>query len=565
MAAALASSCTAPHAAPTAEDTLHIVALNDFHGALYEQPDGEHEGAALGGLPFLKGALDALRAEHPDALVLDGGDLFQGSWPVNASQGLGAVEAYNLLGVDAAAVGNHEFDYGGKEGLSPLLGALEAGAKAADFAWLAANIDQRQPDGAYLPWRPEGIEGWTVLERGGRRVGVIGLSTVDTPQTTLAAHVAELRFNDVVRTVEQLLPLVEAEGVDVIALVAHLSGTCEADGTGSCTPHGELERLATELPPGAVDVIVSGHTHTGIAARIADTLVVQNFSGGTALGHLELAFTDEAFDIDRSVVHEPWVLRHRPADPGCGGDDYDLSPQWVRGRTVKPSPEALALVRRLEANSGNLCAEVGCSARVMTRDRRAESEVGNLVADAIHAAYPQADLAIANAGGLRADLPMGTLRREHIQALMPFDNRLVVLELSGAQLRDVLAIGLSGQHGFLQLSGATAHLDPARTTGADRDGDGEVMQWETDRLCSVQVAGQPLDPARTYTVVTSDFLASGGDHLGPAMSEAKRLETGALMREQLFGWFEQQSACVGALGSPIDAAAPRIRQAPCAP
>ena len=112
---------------PSAPRVLHIVAMNDFHGGLYEKPKYKSPDRALGGLPWLASAVDALREEHPDLLLLDGGDVFQGSWPVNATKGRGAVEAFNLLGVDAAAVGNHEFDYGGLEGEHPLRGALERG------------------------------------------------------------------------------------------------------------------------------------------------------------------------------------------------------------------------------------------------------------------------------------------------------------------------------------------------------------------------------------------------------------------------------------------------------
>ena len=185
--------------------TLHIVAMNDFHGALYEQPMKGSD-KAIGGLPWLAGAVDALRADHPDLLLLDAGDLFQGSWPVNATEGRGSVEAENLLGVDAAAVGNHDFDYGPIEGDDSLRGALKAGAKLAKFQWLTANVFHE--DGTR--WEPEGIAPWTMLERKGRKIAVIGLTTTDTPETTLKKNVADLRFEDVVQAVQDILTEVNA-------------------------------------------------------------------------------------------------------------------------------------------------------------------------------------------------------------------------------------------------------------------------------------------------------------------------------------------------------------------
>ena len=184
---------------PAAEPVvLPIAALNDWHGALYEQP--VDEGVVAGGLPWLVGTMESLRAEHPNLVVLDGGDVFQGDWPINASKGLGAVQAFSLIGVDAAAVGNHEFDYGGTD-THPLRGALMDAAARAPFAWLAANINEA--DGT--PWAPEGITATTIIERNGVKLGVIGLSTMETPQTTLPANVADLQFTDPVAAVNAAL------------------------------------------------------------------------------------------------------------------------------------------------------------------------------------------------------------------------------------------------------------------------------------------------------------------------------------------------------------------------
>lgn len=554
---------------PPPEVRLTLVALNDFHGGLYEQPSRSHEDLVLGGLPWLAGALTALRDSNPNLLVLDGGDLFQGPWPVNATLGRGAIEAYNLLGVDAAAIGNHEFDYGPHNAHDhPRLGALLSGLKEAQFSWLSANIVDAT-SGA--PWRPEGLAPWTLIQRAGVSIAVIGLSTTETPTTTRPRYVTDLRFTDVVESVRALLPEIEASGAQVVVVVGHLTGSCEPAGeleiAETCQPDGEIGRLLNELPPGTLDVIVAGHAHTLMAHRIDQTFVLENRSQGRILGRVELVVTPEGVDADRSRVLPPLPLLHTPADPGCGEGRYDLTPQNIPGLgMVTPSAPAIELVERLEDEAGSLCTPVGCSLAEMTRDRKAESPVGNLVAEAMLAAFPgRADVAVQNGGGLRADLPEGTLRREHIQAVMPFDNRLYLVDLRGDQLELMLRIGSSGRHSLLQIAGARYHLDPSLTTGSDIDGDGTVDTWEYNRLCSSEVAGAAIDPTANYRVVVTDFLMNGGDHLTPVFDDTVTiLEEGPLLRDALEAFVIQAGdACLNSEHFAPSIEAPRIVQSPC--
>lgn len=558
----LAACHRAPAPAATTEPVvLHLAAINDFHGALYESRGTEDPSRALGGLPWLVAATDALRADHPDLLLLDGGDTFQGSWPVNRTFGMGSVQAFELLKVDAAAVGNHEFDYGAGAG-SGLRNALEAAAKEADFAWLAANIEHA--DGT--PWQPEGIAPWTVIERSGVKVGVIGLTTAETPQTTLLANVADLAFTDPVAAVRRALPELEAAGARVVVVVGHLTGSCETPAYASppqdCQPDGEIGRLLTELPAGTLDLLVVGHAHTLFANRFGDTWVLEGRAKGHVINRLDLAVGPEGVLPDASVLHEPWLLEHAAVDPGCEGGDFPTAPIDVGGRELAPSTAAIALVDALEAKAGSLCDEVGCSAAPLGRSREAESGVGDWVADAMLASM-QADLAVTNSGGLRADLPGGTLRREHVHAVMPFENRLVTVDLTGGQLREMLRIGSSGAHGILQVAGATYRYDPARTDGKDRDGDGAVADWERDRLCAATVRGAPIDPTKVYRVVTNDFLVGGGDHFGPVFEGRPVVETGPLMRDALEAHVRGLGACLGA-SAPLPApGSPRVVVGPC--
>ncbi len=556
----------APPAQPEEPVTITIVAMNDFHGAIHAQTPRGQEDMRMGGLPWLVGAVDAIRTEHPDMVLLDGGDVFQGDWEVNATEGRGAVDALNMLGLDAAAVGNHDFDYGPLEDGDPdnLRGALEAGAKRSNFQWLSANIENS--DGSV--WAPDGIAPWTIIERKGKRIGVIGLSTQDTPQTTLLRNVADLSFTDIVETVRELLPVIHAEGVDAMVLVAHLTGSCEPEGYfqvgAPCTPDDEIGCLLNELPVGTFDVMVLGHAHTIMAHRVGDTFLMEQRAKGHALGTLELVFGPDGVDADASHIREPWPLLHTKADPGCEEGEYDYTPQQIGERTVTPNAEAVALVDALEAEAGSMCEQLGCADHYMGRTRTAESEAGNFMADAMLGHFPQADFAIQNSGGVRANLPEGVVRRGSLQAMMPFDNRVFLVEMTGVQVNELFRLGSSGAHGILQVAGATYHFDPEQSGGSDLDGDGETADWETNRLCAVTVGQTPVDPEATYKIVTTDFLFDGGDHLGHVFEHTTLLEEGPLLREVLYS---ETSAlgdvCIGANGPLVNPEAPRIAQGSC--
>ncbi len=565
-------ACFACKAAPepmppaTPPVTLTFLAMNDFHGALYEKPIADDPARAAGGLPWLVAAVESVRAEEPNLILLDGGDSFQGDWPVNASKGAGSVAAFELLKVDAAAIGNHEFDYGaGPEGTDPLHGALEFAALSRT-QWLAANIQQSTPSGLQ-PWAPPGIAPWKMLEREGVRIAVIGLSTMETPQTTLAKNVADLQFVDPVQAVRDLLPEVHAQGADVVVVVAHLTGKCEPKSffeTGpQCTPDGEIGRLLLELPRGAIDLLVVGHAHTLLAERVGDTFVLENRSQGQALGRVDLVVGPNGVDPDASKLHSPWALVHERVDPGCTGASYPLEAREVGGKMLSPSSKALELIRDLEQKAGgSLCDRVACAAEPLGRDRTQESEVGNLVADAMKAAYPEADFAIANSGGLRADIPAGDVRREQVFGVMPFDNRVEVVELSGDKVLRLFRLGSSGAHGVLQVSGARYRFDPKGTNGEDLDADGQVADWERNRLCSATLDSGVIDPARTYKVVTSDFLRGGGDHLGLAFQDAKVISEGPLLRDVIADYLKKQPACIGAPPL-VNPKKPRIESGEC--
>lgn len=576
--AALAA-CSTPSNVPTpgpspdddAVRQLTLLFINDFHGALYEQPLRDDPELAVGGLPWLAGAIESVRNEVEAVVLLDGGDSFLGSWPVNATRGMGSVDVFNLLGVDVTVVGNHEFDYGpGGANLHPLRGALESAILSSDYNWVTANVFEVDPEtGQERLWAPQGLRRWVVIERNDVRVGIIGLTTTETPQTTLFHNVVDLRFADPVTILRDVIPEVEAEGVDVIVVLGHLMGSCEPAGYlelgEPCLPSDEVGRILTELPRGSIDILALGHSHSLMAHRWEDTLVVENRANGHVLGRIDLVVREAGLDLDSSTIHPPWPLLHQTVDPGCDDGEYPLDSLPVGGRLVEPSAAAFELVQRLEVEAGSLCDPIGCANERFVRQYEAECPVGNVVVDAIQTAFPGADVVVQNSGGLRADIVGGVVRREDLQAVMPFDNRLLLVELNGQQLEQLFTIGTSGAHGVLQVAGASYRYDPNETGGTDIDGDGQTDEWETDRLCYLLVDGHSVDAEQTYRVVVSDFLYSGGDHLGPVLSDSPILQEGPLIRDVLFQYVEDQELCLDDEGPLVDVDNPRIELGPCQP
>ena len=542
---------TPPPAPLNPDRPLTLIGMNDWHGALYETPDPDNPDWAWGGLPWTVSALEHLRTSLPNPLVVDAGDLFQGSWPINFTKGTGALAAFNLLGVDVATVGNHEFDYGAFSDEYPgNRGALEKAALNPPFEWVTANVYERSKQtGEWNPWSPGKIRPWVLLERQGVRVGVIGLSTTETPTTTRSAFVDGLEFRDVVDTLREIVPQVREAGAEVIVVTGHLTGSCTPpDYTTEekgCVPDGEIGRILNELPEGTVDVIIAGHEHTLLRQIVGKTVVLEGRHKGHILNAVTLFVGVDGVVHEKTQLHSPFAVHHPASDPGCEGAAYPEKLQ-VGGLSLQPNPEAIRLIRDLEAQAGSLCEQVACLEAPYPTIRTGPSPLGSLVAQSMSHAFPEADVAITNAGEHRASLTESTVRREHIHDVMPFDNKLLLMEIKGKKLRQLFEIGTSGAHGMLQIHGARLTLHANQSKRRDLNGDGNKEVWESSRLCDGSVQGRPIDPRKTYRIVTTDFLATGGDHLGTAFEEAILLEEGAMLRDAILGYLRGRTECLPA-------------------
>jgi 2',3'-cyclic-nucleotide 2'-phosphodiesterase (5'-nucleotidase family) len=459
-----AASGEAPRARPLAPGAprLRIIATNDFHGAL--EPRADAGGVVRGGAAFVASMIEAARKECAPAcqtLLVDGGDMFQGTPASNLAFGRPVVDYYNRMGYVAAALGNHEFDWG--------TDTLRARMRDARYAILGANV--RYTDGRDVPW----IRDDTLVTVGSTKVGVIGFATVETPTTTRAANVTGLRFDDPSPIVSARAKALRERGADVIVVIAHAGAFCNATGTGGCS--GEIIEFARKLTE-RVDAIVSGHTHTLVDYVVNGIPVVQARSSGRAVALIDIPLENGkpvtgAYEEVRDVVDS----------------------------AVAPDPQVAVLVKaasdRVASFVNRRVAEI---ATTLTREG-AQYPLGNLIADAQRWAG-KGDIAIMNNGGIRANLRAGAATYGSLFEVQPFGNTLVSLKMTGAQLKEYLEPLVNRDELRAHVSGVTIGYNPELPRGK--------------RIVSLTFpAGRTLAEGAVYNVIVNDFLATGGDNLGP--------------------------------------------------
>ena len=440
---------------------LRIISTNDFHGALESRADAA--GTRTGGASALTAAIRAAQAECApgcETLIVDGGDMFQGTPMSNLSYGRRVVELFNLIGYGAAALGNHEFDWG--------VDSLRARMRDARFRILGANV--RYTDGRDVEWIPND----TIIARGEFRIGVIGIATTSTPFTTRASNVAGLRFDPPAPIVDEHVRALRARGANVVIVVGHVGGTCASSMAVDCS--GEIFSFARDLTE-PVDGIFSGHSHSALDSQVGGAPILQARSSARAV-----AVTDIA----------PGVTPRTTARAEVRPVFSDSLPRVARVDSMVTTWRA-SIASRINA-------PVARFAVAMTRGGP-QHALGNYIADAQRWAA-KTDVAVMNNGGIRADLLPGQATYGTLFEIQPFANVLYRVSMPGSALRAYLE-RIVGRSINAHVSGVTVRYDPSRPAGA--------------RITSIVMSdGQPLRDDATYTLALNDFMVTGGDGLGAA-------------------------------------------------
>ena len=444
-----------------------ILSTNDEHGGLLPSKYTRTGDALVGGAEALAGYVSAIReASECPVFLFSGGDIMQGTLISNLTLGRATIDVMNEIGYDGAAIGNHEFDWG--------VANLTARLAQARFPILGANIFVEGTDD-----HPDWARPYAILEKQGVRVGLIGATTRSTPVTTHPDSVAGLEFRSIAEALDRYIPEVRAQGVDFVVAVMHAGGFCNRpdhdDGEGPSGPRctGEaLDELAATTE--VFDYAATGHTHSWVDDRIRGAPVVQSYANMSAIGIGRLTRYASG-----EVVSE--LEGVRPLFPDSTG----------------PSPTVARLVQRYEEEATAVAeAEVATLAEALPKPRRGGFGLGRLIADAQRAAAA-ADVAMMNNGGIRTPLPAGAVSYGDVFRVQPFQNTLIRLRLSGAQLLAALEHSISDEGPRENLSGLTVEYDPEAPAGS--------------RVRCVRLSdGRALDLDSTYSVVVNNFMAAGG-------------------------------------------------------
>jgi 2',3'-cyclic-nucleotide 2'-phosphodiesterase (5'-nucleotidase family) len=527
-----------PPAAPGAgRVTISVIGTNDLHGRIEALPP-------FGG--YLAN-LRAARARDGGAVVLlDAGDMFQGTLASNLGEGAGVVAAYNALGYTAAALGNHEFDFGPAgpavtahgPGEDPR-GALRARAAEAAFPFLDGNLIDTAT-GAAPAWK--NVVPTILRDVDGVKIGIVGVATASTPRTTLAANFAGLAIAPLAPAIEKAALALHQKGATVVLVAAHAGGNCHrfdvADHLESCEADGEIFQVVRALPAGGaggVDAIVAGHTHQGVAHRVRGIPIVEAYANGHAFSRVDLIVDRASGRAIEARIFPPHPIC---APERCAADSYEGAPVVPDAKVAAAIAPALAAAhdRREERLGPVLAAPIA-------RAQKTESALGNLVTDLMRAARPDADVALTNGGGLRVDLPAGPLTYGRLFESLPFDNRFATLSISAGELADMIARNLGRDNGIVSVSGVRAVARCAK---------GELA------VTLSRPNGRPLPPRARLTLATSDFLATGGDGLLSAeMQDRATLDQGPPIRDALADLLRARKTPLAA-GEFYDPAHPRL-------
>ncbi len=486
-AAAVIVALSATVSPALADYQLTILHFNDVHARFepinkYNSDCSEEDNAAgecFGGMARLKTGIDqrreALNGEGKNVLTLDAGDQFQGSLFYTQYKGQFAAEIMNMVGIDAMAVGNHEFDDGPE--------TLAAFVDEVDFPVLFANTDL-----AKEPLLKDKVQPYVIKEVGGEKIGIIGLLAEDTDETSSPGpNVPFIRAEEVL---PGLIEELSADGVNKVIALSHMG-------------LGRDRQIAAAVD--GIDVIVGGHSHTLLSNTAegaegpyptivtspdgTEVPIVQAFAYSKYLGEIELTFDDEgkvtaasgdALILDARIGEDPAILA-RIEEAGAPLEELKAK---VVGEAAAP----------IDGEREN------CRAK--------ECEMGVLVTDAMLDRFKDqgVTIVIQNGGGLRASIDAGPITMGEVLTVLPFQNTVATFELTGAGIIRALENGASkieeGAGRFAQVAGLRYTLDPKAEAGA-RVSDVLIVQADGSYL--------PIDETATYLVASNDYMRRGGD------------------------------------------------------
>jgi 5'-nucleotidase len=537
LAGSAALSVQASVAAPSPSSKkqtvdVQLLAVNDFHGNL-EPPAGSSGRIGsinAGGAEYLATHIANLRATNPNTVVVSAGDLIGASPLLSALfHDEPTIEAFNEIGLDFNAVGNHEFDEGEQEllrmqdgGCHPEDGCVDGdGFEGADFRFLAANVVRKDNGKTLFP-------PYKIRTFAGARVAFIGMTLEGTPGIVTPSGITNLEFLDEADTVNALVPKLKAKGVESIVVLLHEGGAqvAPAPYNGCVGISGAIVDIVNRMDP-EVDAIISGHTHNAYNCVLNGKLVTSAASFGRIVTGVDLTIDRATGEVTSMSANNVIVTREVPKDMAMTSliARYNAIVAPIANRVI-----------------GSITADI-----TGTANAAGESALGDVIADGQRLATAPADLggavvAFMNPGGIRANLTYasgtagegdGNVTYGEMFTVQPFGNNLVTMTLTGAQIDTLLEQQFDnpapGQNRILQVSNGFTYAWSASAPVGDR----------VDPA-SIAINGTTIDPAASYRVTVNSFLADGGDNFAVLKLGTDRLG-GAVDTDALEAYFAANS------------------------
>ncbi|MCK5050799.1 MAG: bifunctional metallophosphatase/5'-nucleotidase [Candidatus Cloacimonetes bacterium] len=506
-----------------AEDLLlDIMFTNDIHGgidrypATFMNPDFP---PILGGggsaATYIKRIRTLSKAGTRNNLLVDAGDFFQGHPIGTMSEGRAVITYMNMIGYDFMAIGNHEFDLGE----DVLIKTLEM----AEFPILSCNIVKKGTNELVdyvLPYK--------IIEKLGLRIGVIGLTTTDTEQMSFPDNIKNVDFLPAKEQVQKYVNIVRDKNVDLVIVIAHMGLPYDPQPTYDAR-YSNPEELKEERRWGydaqeiaheveGIDILFGGHMHKGFAQPWEDpdthTLVLQGYAYGSNVGHITIKIDKDTKTIsgyESPAINEGVMVTLF---------EDEFIPDEVIADTI------LVMQKIAEVGMDEIIGEA--SMNITKIGSGPQNLIGNLVCEAMKD-YTGADFSFMNLGGIRDELLSGPISYRDVFSVMPFDNQIVLIEVDGRFLKEIIETRVSGSRHGLRTAGIQVVINRKRDS--------------FNRISKLLIGGEPWQADKIYKIATSDFLLQGNAGLALLTkvpeSQITRYEQG--LREVIVEYIRENS------------------------
>ncbi|MCM3163887.1 bifunctional metallophosphatase/5'-nucleotidase [Metabacillus litoralis] len=470
------------------EDTIeiHLLGLNDFHGQL----NTHHNilGQKVGGAEYVSAYINKFRKQYKNTFLVHSGDMVGGSPPLSALfHDEPTIEFLNYLNVDIGTLGNHEFDEGVQEMLRLVEGNKDGFFIGSTATYISANVIENKSNSPLLP-------PYTIKEMNGVKLGFIGALTTETNKFVITENRQEITISDEVAAINLATEKLIDQGVRSIIVLAHISAKSNLKGGN---PQLDMIKMAPLLHD-EVDVIFAGHSH-GYANTVVDNkLIVQGYAYGKAISDVKIIINPQNGQIINKKA------------------DIHLTFHSL----INPDQTVVNLLTQYEEKLSRQTNEIISSLPhdlSRKKNTKGQSELGSMIVSAIRD-KTNSDIAFLHHGGIRFSLNKGKVTLEDIYRSLPFNHKLVKMQVTGQQLINILNQQWTHEkENLLQSSGISYQMTHTEN--------------KLNKIIELKDSiGKEIEPDKIYTVVTSDYLAYGGDGF-TAFKAGEIIFTGETIRD----------------------------------